>query len=64
WADYPDEDIPEVEPDVLMSELEAVKADLSGLTADYDRGRIVRALPQHFQKVQSRSHRFLLHQAG
>lgn len=42
WADYPDEDIPEVEPDVLMSELEAVKADLSGLTADYDRGRIVR----------------------
>lgn len=42
WTDYPDEDIPEVEPDAILSELEAVRDDLSALTADYDRGRIVR----------------------
>lgn len=42
WTDYPDEDIPEVAPDVILSELEAIKSDLSALVADYDRGRIVR----------------------
>ncbi len=42
WTDYPDEDIPEVEPEAILSELEAVRNDLSALTADYDRGRIVR----------------------
>ncbi len=42
WTDYPDEDIPEVEPEAILSDLEAVRNDLSALTADYDRGRIVR----------------------
>ncbi len=42
WTDYPDEDIPEVEPEAILSELEAVRNDLSALIADYDRGRIVR----------------------
>ncbi len=42
WTDYPDEDIPEVEPEAILSELESVRNDLSALVADYDRGRIVR----------------------
>lgn len=42
WTDYPDEDIPEVEPTAILSELEAVKSELSALISDYDRGRIVR----------------------
>lgn len=42
WTDYPDEDIPEVEPTAFLSELEAVKSELSALISDYDRGRIVR----------------------
>lgn len=42
WTDYPDEDIPEVKPDVMLSELEAIHSELTALTRDYDRGRIVR----------------------
>lgn len=42
WTDYPDEDIPEVEPEAILSELEAVRDEMSALIADYDRGRIVR----------------------
>lgn len=42
WTDYPDEDIPEVQPDVMLSELEAIHSELTALTRDYDRGRIVR----------------------
>ena len=42
WTDYPDEDIPEVEPESILSELEYVRNDLSALIVDYDRGRIVR----------------------
>ena len=42
WTDYPDEDIPEVEPEAILSELESVRSDLALLVADYDRGRIVR----------------------
>lgn len=42
WTDYPDEDIPEVQPDVMLSELEAIRSELTALTRDYDRGRIVR----------------------
>lgn len=42
WTDYPDEDIPEVEPEAILSELESVCSDLSALVVDYDRGRIVR----------------------
>ncbi len=42
WTDYPDEDIPEVEPESILSELEYVRNDLSALIVDYDRGRIIR----------------------
>lgn len=42
WADYPEEDIPEVEPAALMTELRAVRYDLSTLVENYDSGRILR----------------------
>lgn len=42
WTDYPDEDIPEVEPNALISELTDIRRELTLLIADYDRGRIVR----------------------
>ncbi len=42
WTDYPDEDIPEVEPENLLRELRAVRGKLAGLVAHYDSGRIVR----------------------
>lgn len=42
WADYPEEDIPEVEPDVLKSELNDVKSELQSLIKGYDYGRILR----------------------
>ncbi|MBR5514184.1 MAG: tRNA uridine-5-carboxymethylaminomethyl(34) synthesis GTPase MnmE [Ruminococcus sp.] len=42
WTDYPDEDIPEVDEESLLSELEIVKEELSALIVNYDRGRIVR----------------------
>ncbi len=42
WADYPEEDIPEVEPDALMKELREVRSDLSTLVENYDSGRLIR----------------------
>lgn len=42
WTDYPDEDIPEVEPDSILEELSAVQSELAALIEGYDRGRIVR----------------------
>ena len=42
WADYPEDDIPEVEPDTLMAELKEVRAELSTLVENYDSGRILR----------------------
>lgn len=42
WTDYPDEDIPEVEPDSILEELSAVRNELASLVEGYDRGRIVR----------------------
>ncbi|MDE7226368.1 MAG: tRNA uridine-5-carboxymethylaminomethyl(34) synthesis GTPase MnmE, partial [Ruminococcus sp.] len=42
WTDYPDEDIPEVEPDNLLSELLKIKNDLFSLVKNYDSGRIIR----------------------
>lgn len=42
WTDYPEEDIPEVEPDVLKSELNDVKSELQSLIKGYDYGRILR----------------------
>lgn len=42
WADYPEEDIPEVEPTALANSLREVYSDISSLIANYDRGRILR----------------------
>ena len=42
WADYPEEDIPEVRPDVLSDELKEIRDDLRSLVKNYDSGRILR----------------------
>ena len=42
WADYPEEDIPEVRPEVLSEELKGVRDELRSLIANYDSGRILR----------------------
>lgn len=42
WADYPEEDIPEVEPDVLLSELMEIKVQVESLIKGYDYGRILK----------------------
>lgn len=42
WADYPEEDIPEVRPDTLKCELSEVKKELFSLIENYDSGRIIR----------------------
>lgn len=42
WTDYPDDDIPEVEPEHIESELQAISEELFTLIADYDNGRIIR----------------------
>ncbi|HAP78629.1 MAG TPA: tRNA uridine-5-carboxymethylaminomethyl(34) synthesis GTPase MnmE [Ruminococcus sp.] len=42
WADYPEEDIPEVEPDVLLSELMEIRVQVESLIKGYDYGRILK----------------------
>lgn len=42
WTDYPDDDIPEVEPEHIECELQAISDELFKLIADYDNGRIIR----------------------
>ncbi len=42
WADYPDEDIPAVDPDNLIRVLMDVRNNLSSLVENYDCGRILR----------------------
>ncbi|MDE5583826.1 MAG: tRNA uridine-5-carboxymethylaminomethyl(34) synthesis GTPase MnmE [Ruminococcus sp.] len=42
WADYPEEDIPEVSSENLCKELETVRKELSALIENYDSGRIIR----------------------
>lgn len=42
WADYPEEDIPEVRPEVLSAELNEVRDELRSLIRNYDSGRILR----------------------
>lgn len=42
WADYPEEDIPSVEPERLICDLTDVKNILSSLVENYDCGRILR----------------------
>ncbi|MGN1087103.1 MAG: tRNA uridine-5-carboxymethylaminomethyl(34) synthesis GTPase MnmE [Porcipelethomonas sp.] len=42
WADFPEEDVPEVRPEVLLSELEELSQKFAKLAATYDSGRIIR----------------------
>ena len=42
WTDYPEEDIPSVEPETLCAELKEIRNELFGLNENYDAGRIVR----------------------
>ena len=42
WADYPDEDIPEVEPESLMTSLKDIRNELGSLIKGYDYGKILR----------------------
>ena len=42
YVDYPDDDIPELEPAALMATLTAAEADLSDLLATFDAGRLLR----------------------
>ncbi len=42
WADYPEEDIPEVEPETLLDELKNAHSTLNQLVENYDSGRILR----------------------
>lgn len=42
WADYPEEDIPEVEPENLCRELKEIRRELYSLIENYDSGRIIR----------------------
>ena len=42
WADFPEEDVPEVSTDVLLSELGELKVNFEKLAKTYDHGRIVR----------------------
>lgn len=42
WADFPEEDVPEVRPEVLISELGKILEKFDKIAATYDYGRIVR----------------------
>ncbi|MBR4628476.1 MAG: tRNA uridine-5-carboxymethylaminomethyl(34) synthesis GTPase MnmE [Ruminococcus sp.] len=42
WTDYPEEDIPAVEPAMLEKKLAEVRDELNSLIVNYDAGRIVR----------------------
>lgn len=42
WADYPEEDIPFVEPERLAEDLKEIENELTGLSATYDYGKIIR----------------------
>lgn len=42
WADFPEEDVPEVKPEVLGAQIDRVVKDLTKTLDTYDHGRIVR----------------------
>lgn len=42
WADYPDDDIPEITPDALANTLAETKAELDLLLRQFDEGRVLR----------------------
>lgn len=43
WADYPEEDIPEVEPHNLMKSVGKIKSELEATAKTYDYGRILKS---------------------
>lgn len=43
WADYPEEDIPEVEPQNLVKSVGKIKSELEATAKTYDYGRILRS---------------------
>jgi tRNA modification GTPase len=42
WADFPEEDIPEVKPEVLADKMQDIENNLAELISTYDYGRIIR----------------------
>ncbi|MGN1481581.1 tRNA uridine-5-carboxymethylaminomethyl(34) synthesis GTPase MnmE [Porcipelethomonas sp.] len=42
WADFPEEDVPEVSPEVLGAQIDRVVKDLTKTSETYDHGRIIR----------------------
>lgn len=42
WADYPEEEIPDVDEGALNEKLEIVKAELNSLINSYDAGKVIR----------------------
>lgn len=42
WTDYPDEDIPEVQPENMLESLNFIRDELNSLISSYDNGRIIR----------------------
>lgn len=42
WVDYPEEDIPDIEENVLLSDLEGIKADFEKLLSTFEKGKIIR----------------------
>ncbi len=42
WADYPEEDIPQVSEDELYSKLNSAKNELNSLIGSYDKGKIIK----------------------
>lgn len=42
WVDFPDEDVPSLEPNALKASLKAEKAELEQLSENYSKGRIIK----------------------
>ena len=42
WADFPEEDVPQVEEGELLSSMEAAQQEISSLLAGFDRGKMYR----------------------
>lgn len=42
WVDFPDEDVPSLEPNALKATLKAEKAELEQLSENYSKGRIIK----------------------
>lgn len=42
WVDYPEEDIPDIEENALISDLEGIKEDFERLLSTFEKGKIIR----------------------